>query len=198
MFGGIAWLVSGNMACGILGEDLIVRLEPDEAAQALREEHTRQFDFTGRPAKGMVVVESAAIAEADLAGWVEAGVGFASSLPPEVARSPPGRTMRVWRTGWAGGRGWRERWRPEPCSYPRAAGATTGTIPLRAGTAPAPAPAPAARQDQMSVDSNTVITLLLSCTSERYSSIRQSPGYCVTNPIAFTCSVDTKAPPALS
>ena len=82
MFGGIAWMVGGNMACGILGEDLIVRLEPDEADQALREEHTRVFDFTGRPAKGMVMVESAAIADpAGLAGWVEAGVGFASSLP---------------------------------------------------------------------------------------------------------------------
>jgi TfoX/Sxy family transcriptional regulator of competence genes len=84
MFGGIAWMVSGNMACGILGHDLIVRLEPEEAATALEEEHTREFDLTGRPAKGMVVVEAAAVAEpADLAGWVEAGVGFASSLPPK-------------------------------------------------------------------------------------------------------------------
>jgi TfoX/Sxy family transcriptional regulator of competence genes len=82
MFGGIAWMVSGNMACGVLGEDLIVRLEPAEAEEALREEHTRVFDFTGRPAKGMVVVEPAATSEpADLAEWVEAGVGFASSLP---------------------------------------------------------------------------------------------------------------------
>jgi len=84
MFGGIAWMVGGNMACGILGHELIVRLEPDEATAALEEEHTREFDFTGRPAKGMVVVEPPAIAEpADLAGWVEAGVGFASSLPPK-------------------------------------------------------------------------------------------------------------------
>src|SRR5688500_13867187 len=82
MFGGIAWMVGGNMACGILGEDLIVRLEPDEAEKALREENTREFDLTGRPAKGMVVVEPPAIADhGDLAGWVEAGVGFAASLP---------------------------------------------------------------------------------------------------------------------
>ncbi len=82
MFGGIAWMVSGNMACGILDEELIVRLAPDEAEQALAEEHTREFDFTGRPARGMVVVEPPALADpADLAGWVEAGVGFASSLP---------------------------------------------------------------------------------------------------------------------
>jgi TfoX/Sxy family transcriptional regulator of competence genes len=82
MFGGIAWMICGNMACGILGDDLIVRLEPDEAAEALAEENTREFDFTGRPAKGMVVVEPPAIAApADLASWIEAGVGFASSLP---------------------------------------------------------------------------------------------------------------------
>jgi hypothetical protein len=83
MFGGIAWMVSGNMACGILGDDLIVRLGPDAEA-ALAEEHVRPFDFTGKPMKGTVFVEPAATAEpADLAGWVEAGVGFASSLPPK-------------------------------------------------------------------------------------------------------------------
>ena len=82
MFGGIAWMVAGNMACGILGEDLIVRLEPDEAESALAEENTRPFDATGPPMKGFVVVEAPALADpGELAGWVEAGVGFASSLP---------------------------------------------------------------------------------------------------------------------
>ena len=82
MFGGIAWMVSGNMACGILGDELIVRLEPEEAERALGEEHTRVFDFTGRPAKNMVMVGPAGLEDAsDLAGWVEAGTGFASSLP---------------------------------------------------------------------------------------------------------------------
>lgn len=82
MFGGIAWMVSGNMACGVLGDELIVRLEPEEAEQALREAHARVFDFTGRPARGMVVVEPPALEDpAELASWVEAGVGFASSLP---------------------------------------------------------------------------------------------------------------------
>ena len=84
MFGGIAWMVSGNMACGILGEDLIVRLGSDEGELALAEPHVRPFDFTGKPMTGTVFVEPAATAEPeDLAGWVEAGVGFASSLPPK-------------------------------------------------------------------------------------------------------------------
>jgi TfoX/Sxy family transcriptional regulator of competence genes len=82
MFGGIAWMISGNMALGVLGDELIVRLEPDEAERALAEEHTRAFDFTGKPMKGFVVVGPAAIEDAgDLAGWVESGVGLASSLP---------------------------------------------------------------------------------------------------------------------
>jgi TfoX/Sxy family transcriptional regulator of competence genes len=84
MFGGIAWMICGNMACGVLGDDLLVRVGADESEQALEEEHTRVFDFTGRPAKGMVVVEPAGFAEPeDLASWIEAGVGFASSLPPK-------------------------------------------------------------------------------------------------------------------
>jgi len=84
MFGGIAWMICGNMACGVLGDDLIVRVGPDESEEALAEDHTRVFDFTGRPAKGMVVVEPPGFAEPeDLASWVEAGVGFASSLPPK-------------------------------------------------------------------------------------------------------------------
>ncbi len=84
MFGGVAWMVAGNMACGILGDSLIVRLEPEEVEKALTEEHTRPFDTTGRPMKGFVVVEAPALSDpADLAGWVEAGVGFASSLPPK-------------------------------------------------------------------------------------------------------------------
>ena len=82
MFGGIVWMVSGNMACGVLGDELIVRLGPEEGERALAEPHTREFDFTGRPMKNVVCVAPEGIADAkDLAGWVEAGMGFAGSLP---------------------------------------------------------------------------------------------------------------------
>jgi TfoX/Sxy family transcriptional regulator of competence genes len=84
MFGGIAFMVEGNMAVGVLGEDLIVRVDPADADQALTEPGVREFDFTGRPAKGMVyVAPEATAAEADLAGWVEAGADRAASLPPK-------------------------------------------------------------------------------------------------------------------
>jgi TfoX/Sxy family transcriptional regulator of competence genes len=82
MFGGIAFMVGGNMAVGVLGEDLIVRLERDETEKALSEEGVREFDFTGRPMKGIVYVSPAQTAEDEsLAGWVEAGAAYASSLP---------------------------------------------------------------------------------------------------------------------
>lgn len=82
MFGGIGFLVGGNMAVGVIGEDLIVRLDAEEAERALAEPGVREFDFTGRPMKGWVYVASEATAtDEQLAGWVEAGAGYAASLP---------------------------------------------------------------------------------------------------------------------
>jgi TfoX/Sxy family transcriptional regulator of competence genes len=84
MFGGVAFMVAGNMACGVLGEDLIVRLGEDEAGSALEEDGVRPFDFTGRPMKTTVYVSPERTSEdAGLAEWVEAGADFAASLPPK-------------------------------------------------------------------------------------------------------------------
>ena len=84
MFGGIAWMVGGNMACGVLGEDVLVRLAYDDADRALAEPNTRVFDMTGRPARGMVVVDGGSVAaDADLARWIDAGADHAASLPPK-------------------------------------------------------------------------------------------------------------------
>ena len=84
MFGGIAWMLSGNMAVGILGEDLLVRLEPDDADAALAEPGVRVFDFTGKPARGMIVVAGDVVADEDeLTRWVDAGADQAASLPPK-------------------------------------------------------------------------------------------------------------------
>jgi TfoX/Sxy family transcriptional regulator of competence genes len=84
MFGGIAFMVGGNMAVGVIDDDLMVRLDPADAEKALEEPHTRPMDFTGRPMKGMLFVDSAGTAtEEDLTGWAEAGADFAASLPPK-------------------------------------------------------------------------------------------------------------------
>ena len=82
MFGGIAFMVAGNMACGVLGEDLIVRLGDEEGEKALAEDGVRPFDFTGKPMKGIVYVAADRTSdEAGLAEWVEAGADYAASLP---------------------------------------------------------------------------------------------------------------------
>ena len=84
MFGGVAWMLAGNMACGIIGDELIVRLGAEDGERALAEPHTRPFDFTGKPMRGFVCVAPEATADAaELAGWVEAGTGYAASLHPK-------------------------------------------------------------------------------------------------------------------
>jgi len=84
MFGGIAWMVNGNMACGTLGDDLMVRLGPDEAERALGEPHVGPMQFTGRTMRGFISVDAAGIADdMDLARWIDAGASHAASLPPK-------------------------------------------------------------------------------------------------------------------
>jgi TfoX/Sxy family transcriptional regulator of competence genes len=82
MFGGIGFMVRGNMACGVNGDDLIVRVGPERYEEALADPHARVFDMTGRPMKGWVMVAAEGV-EADdkLQRWVEQGVDFALSLP---------------------------------------------------------------------------------------------------------------------
>jgi hypothetical protein len=82
MFGGIAFLLNGNMCCGVNGNDLIVRLAPERTDEALSRRHTRMFDLTGRPMKGWILVQPAGLkTKAALARWVHLGVDFAVTLP---------------------------------------------------------------------------------------------------------------------
>ena len=82
MFGGIAFMVGGNMAVGVNGSDLIVRVAPSDGEAALAEPHVRPMDFTGRPMKGWLFVGPGAVSnEEALRAWVDRGVGFAASLP---------------------------------------------------------------------------------------------------------------------
>jgi len=84
MFGGLAFLVHGNMACGVRGEDLIVRVAADTAEAALAEPGVRPFDLTGRPMKGWLLVAADGHAEdEDLRLWVGRGLAYADSLPPK-------------------------------------------------------------------------------------------------------------------
>lgn len=82
MFGGIGFLVNGNMCCGVHRTELMVRLDPKTTETALGEAHTRVFDLTGRPIRGWILVASDGLAtDDDVAHWVNRGFQFAKSLP---------------------------------------------------------------------------------------------------------------------
>lgn len=82
MFGGLAFLLRGNMLCGVVGADLMVRVGPDAHERALSRPHARAMDFTGRPMKGMVYVGPAGLRTVkQLESWLDQALGFVSSLP---------------------------------------------------------------------------------------------------------------------
>ena len=84
MFGGIGFMLGGNMCCGVLGDELVVRLGAEDGEVALAEPHARPFDFTGRPMRGFVLVGPGATETDDgLDAWVSRAEAFASSLPPK-------------------------------------------------------------------------------------------------------------------
>ena len=84
MFGGIAFMLRGNMSCGVVSGDLMVRVGPERYEEALARPHARPMDFTGRPMKGLVYVGPEGLrSDADLNDWVRLAEEFAGSLPPK-------------------------------------------------------------------------------------------------------------------
>jgi TfoX/Sxy family transcriptional regulator of competence genes len=82
MLGGIAFLIRGHMACGVVGQELMLRLGPEAAERALREPHVRPMDFTGRPSRGAVFVGSDGLRDPrDLERWIGAATAFVTTLP---------------------------------------------------------------------------------------------------------------------
>lgn len=84
MFGGIGFMIEGNIACGVLSDELIVRVGTDRYEESLEKEHTKVFDFTGRPMTGWVMVQPGGY-ETDqaLKAWVDKGIRFALTLSPK-------------------------------------------------------------------------------------------------------------------
>ena len=82
MFGGIAFMLHGNMCCGVVGEELMVRVGPNAHDDALAAPHARPMDFTGRPMRSMVYVAVEGFeSDEDLAAWLARGTSSALSLP---------------------------------------------------------------------------------------------------------------------
>lgn len=88
MFGGITFMFNGHMCCGVAKTDLVLRLTPEQAAEALRQPHTRPMDFTGRPMNSMIYVNGAGTdSDEDLEVWFQSAVAVARHLP---TKSPAG------------------------------------------------------------------------------------------------------------
>jgi len=82
MFGGVGFMVQGNMACGVLQDKLIVRVGPERYEEALATLHVVPFDITGRPMRGWVMVQPEGYAsDTDLSEWIQQGIALALSLP---------------------------------------------------------------------------------------------------------------------
>jgi TfoX N-terminal domain len=82
MFGGVGFLVNGNLACGVYKNELIVRVGPEVYAEAISRPHTHEFNITGHPMAGWVMVaQQGSATEKDLGDWVRQGLDFARSLP---------------------------------------------------------------------------------------------------------------------
>ena len=84
MFGGVGFLLNGNMACGVNKDNLIVRIDPEKQNALLQKSHAKPFDLTGKPMKGWLIVEADGVkTDKQLSAWVKEGLEFASALPPK-------------------------------------------------------------------------------------------------------------------
>ena len=84
MFGGLCFMLNGNMCCGVTGNDLMLRVGPDRYADAIARDHAREMDFTGKSLKGFVYVgPEGQESDDEFASWVQMAVDFALSLPPK-------------------------------------------------------------------------------------------------------------------
>src|SRR5262245_7832037 len=81
MFGGVGFLLHGNMLVGVWKDSLIARVGPDGYEEALLELHVREFDITGRPMKGWVLVKPEGVEDDQLADWIRRVVKFVGALP---------------------------------------------------------------------------------------------------------------------
>ena len=82
MFGGLGFLLHGNLLVCVWKDSLIVRLGPNEGEEALKEPHVKEFDITGKPMKGWVLVEPEGVEDDHhLKDWIKRAVKFVGALP---------------------------------------------------------------------------------------------------------------------
>jgi hypothetical protein len=81
MFGGVGFLLSGNMCVGVWKDSLIARLGVEQGEEAMRQPHVKAFDITGKAMKGWVLVGPEGVADDRLNDWVRLAVSFVGQLP---------------------------------------------------------------------------------------------------------------------
>ena len=95
MFGGLTFLLNGNMCCGVAGDELIVRVDKERSVELALRKYARLCDITGRPMRGLVMVEREGFrTAATLRKWVEEAVTFTSSLPKKKSGTRAGARSR--------------------------------------------------------------------------------------------------------
>lgn len=83
MFGGLCFMLHGNMCAGVVGERLMLRLGEPASEVALEQPDVSPMDFNGTPMKGMVYVDQDGLGDGALARWVGQATAFARTLPPK-------------------------------------------------------------------------------------------------------------------
>ncbi len=92
MFGGLCFLIHGNMCCGVLKDELVLRLDPARAQELLSRPYTKPMDFTGRPMKGFLFIEAGGLGtDRQLQDWVSMALASAQGRPRKPARKAPAR-----------------------------------------------------------------------------------------------------------
>ena len=87
MFGGLCFMLHGNMFAGVVRNDLMLRVGKDAFAETLTRPGAKPMDFTGRPMVGMVFVEPQGCASKEsLQAWLDDAVGFVETIPPKAAK----------------------------------------------------------------------------------------------------------------
>jgi TfoX/Sxy family transcriptional regulator of competence genes len=82
MFGGVAFLLHGNMCCGVTDDKVVLRLGSELAAEALKQPHVEPMDFTGKPMDSMVyLTRKGSKHDEDLKAWIDKAFQFAKGLP---------------------------------------------------------------------------------------------------------------------
>ncbi len=88
MFGGLCFMLSNHMCCGIVKDTLMARVGPDNYEQCLAKRHASEMDFTGKAMRGMIYVSPEGLAsDTDLDRWLGVCTAFVESLPPKTPQS---------------------------------------------------------------------------------------------------------------